>query len=77
MAFFDYLNPLVFLIAFGIGVIFVYLYKEPPKIVFKHPTPENIANTIFRNQKTGSCYKYRMTAIPCPPEEDDISDIPI
>lgn len=76
MAFFDYIDPFVFLIALGLGIFFTYIVKEPPHIVFKHPTPENIQNTVFKT-KNGGCYKYKMEALPCPTEQGKIHEIPV
>jgi len=63
--FFDFLNVPVFLVSLAIGVFFTYVFQEPPRVVFRHPTPENIETTTFRNAQ-GTCYRYRMRPGTCP-----------
>ena len=55
---------LAFIIGVSIGIFVLYIYKPPPNIIIKHPTPENVDNTIYRN-KDGGCYKYKAKEVPC------------
>jgi hypothetical protein len=71
MAIFDFIDPLVFLIALAVGIFFTYIIKEPPRVVFRHPTPQNIETTVFRNQN-GTCYKYKIEGLPCPSQTHEI-----
>ena len=58
------LEPSVFLISLGIGLLFCYLTLPRPEIIFKHPTPENAGNIIYNEKDT--CYKYDAKEVICP-----------
>ena len=60
----DLKDTLAFIIGASIGILILYIYKPPPIIILKHPTPENTDSTIYKN-KDGSCYKYNASEVPC------------
>ncbi len=72
----DYIDPLVFLIALGIGMFFAYIYVPKPTIVYKYPTPFNANQIIYRNN-AGTCYKYDVDEVKCPANKDNVKNIPI
>ena len=57
-------DTLAFLIGISIGVFYLYIYKPPPSIIIKHPTPNNVDNTIYK-KNDGSCYKYNAKEVNC------------
>jgi hypothetical protein len=71
-----YLNLKYFLIAFGLGLFFVYSFGDVPKIVFKYPTPDNIDETQYKDS-ANNCYKYEANEIKCPKNKKKITNIPI
>lgn len=74
MAIFDFIDPFIFMLALAIGVMFTYIFQEEPTIVFKHPSPDNINNTVYTNSE-GSCYRYEMSNVDCP--SDDVVTLPV
>ena len=70
----NYIDPLSFFIAFGIGLFLTYIYSKPKKIVIKWPTPENAGNIIYKDY-ADNCYKYKASEIPCPDNKDEIKNI--
>jgi hypothetical protein len=70
----DYIDPLYFFIALGIGLFLTYIYSPPKKIVIKWPTPENAGTVTYRDY-ADVCYKYKASEIPCPDNKDEIKNI--
>jgi len=62
---FEYIDPLVFIISFGVGMLFTYIYSPPPKVVIKYPNPYNASSTMYQDDN-GVCYKYRPVKVDCP-----------
>lgn len=69
-------NSIFFLLAFGIGMFFVYIYHPEPTIIIKHPTPENAGKIIYQDDAE-SCYKYKAIEVECPSDPDLISNQPL
>ena len=70
-----YLNkiiPLYFFIGFGIGIFYVYLTQPTPKIIIKHPTPDNIGKIVYMD-KQANCYKYLAEELKCPLDGSAVS----
>lgn len=61
----SHFNCYYFMISFLIGLLFVYLFSEKPKLVYQHPTPENAGKIIYMDDN-GACYKYTSEKITCP-----------
>jgi hypothetical protein len=60
-----YINPLYFLVAFAIGILYTYLSTPPIVTVVKYPTPDNAGQITYRDQ-AGVCYRYRVVSTACP-----------
>jgi len=56
----------IFYILLGlfIGFFIIYVTTPAPKIIFKYPTIQNIADTTYIDE-TGQCYKYFAREIKC------------
>lgn len=54
-----------FLIAFAIGIAYVYFSVPTPKIVIKYPNPYNAGKVIYQDEGK-SCYKYQADKVECP-----------
>ncbi len=76
MVLFKYIDPLIFLIALGIGMFFTYIFTPAPKIVVKYPTPYN-AGKITYVDDAGVCYKYRTRSVNCPKNKGVIKQFTI
>jgi len=57
-------NFLAFIIAFGIGILYVYISTPKAKIVIKYPTPYNSNKIVYRNDND-ICYKYNVEEVKC------------
>jgi len=73
---FKKLSPLAFIISFSLGMIYCYYKKPPKRIVYRHPTPNNINSTIYQ-KNSSDCYKFNMEEVNCPENKNLISDIPV
>ena len=58
-------NIFAFIIAFAIGIFYVYIATPKPKVIIKYPTPYNSNNIIYRHRDSDTCYKYDVEAIKC------------
>ena len=65
MFFLEYINPIIFFVALGLGIFLVYIVNPKPKIVYKYPTPENAAKITYVDDE-GVCYKYNHEEVSSP-----------
>jgi hypothetical protein len=73
---FDKINPLYFLLAFTIGLLYCYITKPKPKIIMKFPSPINSGKITYKSDD-GSCYKYKASKESCPMDKNIIKHQPI
>ena len=71
-----FINPYVFIIAFGISIILVYISHPEPIVVYKHPNPENSGKYVYQDDKE-NCYKYEASEVKCPSDPNLILDHPL
>jgi hypothetical protein len=64
----DYIDVRAFFIAFGIGLLIVYINYKPRKIIIQWPTPENVNKLIYKD-KDETCYKYKAQEVSCPSDK--------
>lgn len=72
---FEKIDPLVFIISFGIGLFIVYVSSPKPTVIIKYPTPEN--NDMIFHDDGDNCYKFNINEVPCPKDKGKIENIPI
>lgn len=60
-----YFNTLWFFIGFAIGMFYVYIAQPAPKIIMKHPTPDNASKVVYHDAQN-NCYRYLAEEIKCP-----------
>ena len=78
MFFSNYIVPLPFFISLFFGFLMVYITAPEPKIVFKHPNPDNIDRNIYNdNEDEGVCYKYEVDEVKCPNNKKLIKEHPV
>lgn len=70
------LNWLAFLIAFIIGISYVYFTTPTPRVVIKYPNPYNSKTTVYKDE-SDTCYKYKATKIECPTNDNKITPQPV
>uniref|UniRef100_A0A6C0BLB6 Uncharacterized protein n=1 Tax=viral metagenome TaxID=1070528 RepID=A0A6C0BLB6_9ZZZZ len=68
---FDYIDPLSFLIALCVGLLYTYLSAPHPQIVIKYPTPYNAGKITYIDQND-VCYKYHIRKVTCPTDPSKI-----
>lgn len=57
-------NFLAFIIAFAIGILFVYLSAPKQKVIIKYPNPYNTDKVVYRSEND-VCYKYKAEEVKC------------
>ena len=57
-------NFFAFIIAFAIGILYVYISAPKPRIIIKYPTPFNADKIVYKNDND-VCYKYKVEEIKC------------
>lgn len=71
-----FINPFVFIVAFAIAILVVYLIHPEPTIIYKYPNPDNAGKITYKDNDD-SCYKYEATEVKCPSDPSLILDHPI
>ena len=71
-----YILPLPFIVSFSIGMLMCYILAPEPEIVFKHPNPNNVETTIYKNGDK-DCYKYEVQEVSCPKNMDNVKEHPV
>ena len=71
-----FINPLVFIVAFAISMVFVYFMHPEPTVIYKFPNPENAGKYTYQGDDK-TCYKYEATQVKCPSDPGLILEHPI
>jgi hypothetical protein len=58
-------NIFAFIIAFAIGIFYIYVSTPKPKVVIKYPTPYNANRIVYKHNDTNTCYKYMAEEVKC------------
>lgn len=69
----DHIDPLYFLVALCLGLLYTYLTAPQPQIVIKYPTPFNAGKITYMDQND-VCYKYQMKKVECPTDRSKIKN---
>jgi hypothetical protein len=65
-----------FIVAFAIGIAYVYLTVPQQRHVVQYPTPFNAGRTVFRDD-AGTCFVFRAKQVSCPPDASKIATQPV
>jgi len=65
----DQIRIVYFVIAFSVGIAYVYATSPKPQVVMKFPSPTNIDKVMYKDN-SDSCYKYNVEEVKC----DDVED---
>lgn len=65
-----------FIIAFGVGLLYVYLAHPPQKVVVKYPTPFNAGKVTYKD-KSENCFQFVATKVKCPEDKSKVEKQPI
>lgn len=71
-----FVNPLIFIIAFAISILVVYILQPDPVVVYKFPNPENAGKYTYQDESK-NCYKYEANEVKCPSDPSLILEHPI
>jgi len=71
------LNWYAFLIAFAIGIAYIYFSVPTPKVVIKYPSPFNAGKIVYQGDEEDTCYKYSAEKIECPKDATKIVPQPV
>jgi hypothetical protein len=72
----NYISLPVFLISFGIGLLFAYILGPEQKKVYIYPSPENINKIMFKD-KAENCFSFKEEEIECPTDLSSLFNIPL
>lgn len=56
-----------FLIAFAVGMVYVYIKNPDERTIIKYPTPYNVNRLVYRGE-AGDCYKFKTEEVACSDE---------
>lgn len=65
-----------FIVAFAVGMLYVYVTTPAPRIVFKHPTPFNAGKITYRDDAE-TCFQYVATQVECPKDKSKVVAQPL
>lgn len=69
--------PHYFIIAFAVGMFYVYVTTPPPEIIEKFPSPYNTGSVKYTNKASNSCYYISATKKECPIDNNLIKQQPL
>lgn len=69
-------NIVAFILAFGIGMIYVMISAPPLKYVTTYPTPYNAGAVVYKDP-AGTCYVFEAKRVDCPKDATKIKQQPI
>lgn len=64
-----------FLIALFVGLFMTYTFTEPPKVIYKYPTPDTVDNLVYIDEGK-HCFKYQANQVKCPANKNKITKLP-
>jgi len=70
-------NLPIFILAFALGFLYVYLFNPSHKVIIKYPTPFNSNKLIYHDSNGVDCYKYTATQVECPDDASKITQQPV
>jgi hypothetical protein len=53
-----------FIIALGMGLLYVYLATPHRKVIIRHPTPENVGKVTYEDAH-GNCFILKKESVSC------------
>lgn len=75
MNLFNFFNIPIFLIAFSIGIFYIYIHTSSTRKIIVYPTPDNLDKIQYRD-KSDACFTYTQEKVKCPTNKSDIFQIP-
>ena len=72
----NYISLPVFLISFGVGLLFVYIIGPESKKIYIYPSPENYNKTQYKDHAE-QCFQFKPIKTTCPINPFSVKTIPI
>jgi|LauGreDrversion4_2_1035121.scaffolds.fasta_scaffold3980138_1 hypothetical protein len=72
----DYISFPIFMISFGVGLVFVYLLGPEYKTILAYPTPENYTKMQYKDAFQ-QCFQYEPVATQCPFNPFSVKVMPV
>lgn len=69
----NFINFKFFLISLSLGLFLNYINDPNQKIIYVYPTPDNVAQTQFKDH-TDKCFSFKPLLVPCPKNEKEIEN---
>lgn len=69
-------SVLAFLIAFGIGMAYVFIKAPPIKYITTYPTPYNAGSVVYKDS-ADTCFVFDANKLECPKDNAKIKKQPI
>lgn len=69
-----FINPIVFIISFTVGLFFVYITGPTPVPIIQYPTLENAGSIVYKDD-ADVCYKYKPLKVKCPEDNSEIKSM--
>ena len=69
-----FINPIVFIVAFAIGLFFTYITAPTPIPIIQYPTLENAGSIVYKDD-ADVCYKYKVMKVDCPANKKDVKSM--
>lgn len=60
------ISIIYFIIGFAIGILYVYVTHEPPRVIWHHSGSTNDGSKIIYKDNKNKCYRYLAENIQCP-----------
>jgi hypothetical protein len=57
-------NFVAFLLAFALGLFYVYIQTPPAKVIIQHPTPYNAGKIVYRDA-ANACFAFNAHRVQC------------
>ena len=74
---FHKLNPIVFGLAFSLGMLLTYISVPAPEVIVRFPSPENSGKIIYKHDTNDTCYKYRAKKVDCANYKGRVKEQPV
>lgn len=73
-----YMDVKIFFITFLVAMAIVYTIQPDPRIIYKHPNPNNAGKLTYKNgDSNDNCYKYQVDQVKCPSDPNLILEHPL
>jgi hypothetical protein len=69
-------NIFAFVLAFGIGMLYVYMSAPQSQVIVKYPTPFNAGQYVYKDS-AGTCFVFKANKVECPTDKSQIKPQPI